>query len=113
MPVDLELEIDRLRVQGLSVHDRDALARAIEVELDRLVRTRGLPFGQERGTVDVDLASFEIAPQASVGELGAQIARELVGGLHQRATGRPATGAPATAGESPISADLEGVKHGG
>ena len=84
----LTLDIDQLSVAGLSPHAREELARAIERELDRLVGTRGLPFGMDLGEIEIGQASLAVAPQPTIAETGVRIARQLLAGLHRRATGR-------------------------
>ena len=84
----LELDIDQLTVPGIAPHAREELARAIEQELDRLVRTRGLPFGSDIGDVDIGQVALELAPQPTVAETGARIAQRILAGLHRQATGR-------------------------
>jgi hypothetical protein len=84
----LELAIDRLQVPGIPAHARDDLARAIEEELDRLIRSRGLPYGQEVGEIEIDRAALAVAPGASVAEVASSIARQLVAGLYRQASGR-------------------------
>lgn len=81
----LDLAIDRLEVSGIAAHDRDDLALAIEQELDRILRRRGLPYGREVGEIAIEQASLTVPPGAPMAEVAASIARQLVAGLYRQA----------------------------
>ena len=89
--MNLELDIEQLTVPGIPPHAREELAQAIERELGRLMGTRGLPFGSDLGDLEIGQLSLELAPRSTVVETGVQIARQILAGLHQQATGRVPT----------------------
>lgn len=79
----LDLTIDHLELPGIPADSRDELARAIEQELDRLMRSRGPTWDQD-GEIEIDRASLHIPAGASLSQIATSIAGQLVDGLRQQ-----------------------------
>jgi len=81
--MNLELEIEELVLDGFPGADRDRIARAVHVELERLFAEGGVPASLEAGgdVARLDGGSFEAKSGSSSEEIGAQVARSLYGGL--------------------------------
>jgi hypothetical protein len=78
----VDLQIDRLVLDGFQPLDRAALAHALEAELARLIGVQGLPPQlASPGAARLDGGSFELPPGASPAELGQSIAHGLYRGL--------------------------------
>lgn len=79
----VELHIERLVLEGVSPTDRHAVASALERELGRLIRTRGLPAALRRSghlrSVTAELP--ERRRSASGATTGTAVARSVYGGL--------------------------------
>jgi len=83
--VNLELEIEELVLDGFPAADKDRIARAVHVELERLFAERGVPPSLEGGgdVATIDGGSFEAAPNARPEAIGVQVARGLYGGMRK------------------------------
>jgi len=83
--MNLELEIEELVLDGFPAADRDRIARAVHVELERLFAENGVPASLEGGgnVAKIDGGSFEAAPDSGSEEIGAQVARALYGGMSE------------------------------
>ena len=83
--MNLELEIEELMLDGFSAADRDRIAQAVHVELERLFAENGVPASFEAGgnVATIDGGSFEAAPDSSPESVGAQVARALYGGMSE------------------------------
>ena len=83
--MNLELEIEELVLEGFPAAQKDRIARAVHVELERLFAENGVPPSLEAGgnVATIDGGSFEAAPNASPEAVGAQVARSLYGGMRE------------------------------
>jgi hypothetical protein len=81
--VDLDLNIEELVLQGFPGRDQDRILRAVQAELERLIRENGIPTALSRGgeLARLDGGIFEAKPGSSPEEIGAQVAQSLYGGL--------------------------------
>jgi hypothetical protein len=81
--IDLDLNIEELVLTGFPGQDRDRIVQAVRAELERLIREEGVPDAFSRGGEldSLDGGSFEVEPESSPEEIGAQVARSLYGGL--------------------------------
>jgi hypothetical protein len=79
----LDLRIDELVLNGFKSVDHRRLGEALEGELTRLVRERGLPQGaRHRHQADsVDGGTVTLRPEATAEAIGVAIARAVYGGL--------------------------------
>jgi hypothetical protein len=73
---DVELYIDELVLHGFSVHDRYAIAEAVQSELTRYFMEQGLPssFTQQTDIPSLKTNSFNFQLQSSDVTLGNSIA---------------------------------------
>lgn len=80
---NIELHIEELVLHGFAPGDRHAIARAVEAEVARLIRERGLPSvgGDDISVARLDGGSFQVEPSAGPAAIGGQIAQGVVGGL--------------------------------
>jgi len=83
--VNLELEIEELVLDGFPAAQKDRIARAVHIELERLFAERGVPPSLEAGgnVARIDGGSFEAKPGSSPESIGAQVARGLYGGMRE------------------------------
>lgn len=81
--VDLDLNIEELVLRGFPGQDRERIMQAVQVELERLIREKGVPAALSRGgeVAGLDGGSIEAEPGSSPEEIGVQVARSLYGGL--------------------------------
>jgi len=79
----IDLQIDELVLDGITVQDHEGLRTAIAAELARLLAERGVPPVLSRAG-DVPALNGDpvtIQPGVSTGSLGGQIALAVYGGL--------------------------------
>lgn len=83
--MNLDLEIEELVLHGFSGMDRDRIARALQMELERLITEEGVPASVQAGgnVALLDGGSFQVAPRSSAEEVGAQVARAVYGGMRR------------------------------
>ncbi len=81
--VDLNLNIEELVLRGFPNRDQDRILRAVQAELERLIREKGVPAALSSGgeLARLDAGSIEAEPGSSPEEIGAQVARSLYGGF--------------------------------
>jgi hypothetical protein len=79
----IQLEIEELVVCGVASTDRDALARAVELELERLLDERGLPDIASKSWASASETLDEQHAGLARESVGAQIARAVYGALAQ------------------------------
>lgn len=84
-PRSVRLRIDRLVLDGVAGADRERLTRAVETELGRLLRERGVPASLEAGRriPSLDAGQVELRPGSSAEGLGAEVARAVYGGFRK------------------------------
>ena len=83
--MNLEMEIEELVLHGFPGMDKDRIARAVQMELERLITEGGVPASlQEGGDIArLEGGSFQVAPDLSAEEVGAQVARAIYGGMRR------------------------------
>jgi len=83
--MNLEMEIEDLVLHGFPGMDKDRIARAVQMELERLITEGGVPASlQEGGDIArLEGGSFQVAPDLSAEEVGAQVARAIYGGMRR------------------------------
>lgn len=78
--MDLELNIEELRLHGFKGADREKIAAAVQAELERLFAEEGLPAGLKKGgEVWLEGGSFSVPGGASAEQAGVQVARQMFG----------------------------------
>lgn len=81
----VNINIDRLVLDGFSYHDHRRISKALEQELSRLVIEKGAP--SIAGTLDissVDAGQFNIGSGQSPSSIGVQVARSIYGSLSRQ-----------------------------
>ena len=83
--MNLEMEIEDLVLHGFPGMDKDRIARAVQMELERLITEGGVPASlQEGGDIArLEGGSFQVAPDLSAEEVGAQVARAIYGWMRR------------------------------
>ena len=83
MPHDIELYIDELILHGFSVHDRYAIAEAVQIELTRRFTEQGVPtsFTQQIDIPSLRTKSFNFQQHTSDVTLGNSIADSVYKGF--------------------------------
>lgn len=81
--IDLDLNIEEMVLRGFPGKDQDRIKRAVQAELERLIRENGIPTALSRGgeLARLDGGFFKAKPGSSLEEIGVQVARSLYGGL--------------------------------
>ena len=78
--MDLELNIEELRLHGFKGADREKIAAAVQAELERLFAEEGLPRELEKGgDIRLEGGSFSVPGGASAEQAGVQVARQMFG----------------------------------
>lgn len=78
MKPDIELHIDELVIHGTSPTDRRRVGEAVELELARLLRERGIPGIERNVSLDrLDAGSITVSSSVRGETMGAEIARSL------------------------------------
>jgi hypothetical protein len=78
--MDLELNIEELRLHGFKRSDKEKIAAAVQAELERLFAEEGLPAGLKKGgDIRLDGGSFSVPGGASAEQAGVQVARQMYG----------------------------------
>jgi hypothetical protein len=85
MSYTIDLRIDELvldGIEGIESVDRHELGAALEQELARLVRDRGVPpaWMDGRGAARIEAGSFSATPGAGARQLAGQIAHAVYAG---------------------------------
>lgn len=83
VPVQIEVEIEQLVLEGFDPRDRARIGAALERELGRLLGEGGVPgaWGAGGSVAHLDAGSFEMTPGGSAESVGASIAAALHGGV--------------------------------
>lgn len=84
--MNLELNIEELVLDGFPGMDRDRIARALHVELERLFAEEGVPASIQAGGGNVarlDGGSYKAEKGASAEQVGVQVARSVYGGMRR------------------------------
>lgn len=83
--MNLELEIEELLLDGFPGMDKDRVARALQMELERLIAEEGIPASIQAGgdIARLDGGSFQAAKGASAEQIGAHVARAVYGGMRR------------------------------
>lgn len=78
--MDLELDIEELRLHGFKRSDREKIAAAVQAELLRLLSEDGIP-AELKLDHEVRLAggSFSVPASLSAEQAGIQVARQMYG----------------------------------
>lgn len=78
--MDLELNIEELRLHGFKRSDRQKLAAAVQTELERLFSEDGLPVALKKGgEIRLEGGSFSVPGGVSAERAGVQVARQMYG----------------------------------
>jgi hypothetical protein len=78
--MDLELNIEELRMHGFRRSDREKMALAVQAELERLFSEDGLPAALKKGDeIRLEGGSFSVPGGASAEQAGVQVARQMYG----------------------------------
>lgn len=79
---NIELHIEELVLHGFSHGDSNRIAGAVERELARLIKEKGLPEDVANGEIaKVDGGSFQMARGSKPETTGALIAKAVYGGM--------------------------------
>jgi hypothetical protein len=81
--MDIQIRIDELILEGLSVQDPTLIHRAVELELARLIAADGLPlhFNQNESIAQLDGGAYDVSPTAGSDSIGTQVAQAIYGGV--------------------------------
>lgn len=79
--MNIELDIENLVLHGFSASDKDRVARAIQMELERLFAEEGVPPSFESGKdiTSLDSESFAATRNFNPELVGIQMARSIYG----------------------------------
>jgi hypothetical protein len=85
MPQDIELHIEELILHGFAAKDRNAIAGAVQHELQRLFAEQGVPqqLEQSRTVGRLNTGPFTVQPGSRAETIGAQVAQTVYEGLGQ------------------------------
>ena len=76
--MDLELNIEELRLYGFKRADREKIAAAVQAELERLFSEEGLPSGLKHGSeIKLQGGSFSLPAGLNPEKAGEQLARQM------------------------------------
>lgn len=83
MKPEVELHIDELILHGFYVHDRSAIAEAVQSEMTRLFTEQGIPSSltQQRTIPSLRAGSFNFQQQTGAENLGNNIANSVYNGF--------------------------------
>ena len=83
MHPNIELHIDEIALHGLSIHDRYAIADAVQNELTRLFTEQGLPpsITGEKNISTLKTGAFNFQPHAGDVAIGNNIASSVYKGF--------------------------------
>lgn len=78
--MEMELEIEELRLHGFKRFDREKIAAAVQAELERLIAEEGLPSGLRNGSeIRMQGGSFSVPAGLGAKEAGEAVARQMYG----------------------------------
>jgi len=87
--MDIEINIDHLRLEGVERMDQDELAELVQDELARLVETYGMPEALRRGgAVEIGNRTIRVTPGATRRQIGREIAQGIAGDWYGTPWGR-------------------------
>ena len=80
---EVRIEIDTLVLEGVPAHQRQAVARALELELANLIETGGIPASLQAGGAvrSVNGGAIEVRGDDQPERVGAEVARAVYTGL--------------------------------
>lgn len=83
--MNLDLNIEELVLDGFPGMDRDRIARALHIELERLFAEEGVPASIQAGgnVARLDGGSYKADKGASAEQVGVQVARAVYGGMRR------------------------------
>jgi hypothetical protein len=73
----ISLQIDTLLLEGFPGMDRLRLAAALQVELENLIRSRGLPFTESQTREELQIGLLEVPAGVRPEQLGARLAQAV------------------------------------
>ncbi len=81
--MNIELEIEKLILEGFPIGNRHRIGAAIEQELTRLLTEQGIPPSLSQGgeIPSLDGGVFEVSANAKPETIGRQIAQSIYGGF--------------------------------
>jgi hypothetical protein len=84
-PVNLELRVEELVLQGFEPADRYRIGEAVERELDRLFTEQGVSptLNQDSQAEHLDGGAFELKPNLGADAIGIQVAQKVYGRLNR------------------------------
>lgn len=84
-PVNVELHIEELVLQGFAPGDHDRIGAAVERELTRLLAGQSVPGWLTRGgeIARLDAGAFEMRSDSSAETIGGQVAQAVYRGIHR------------------------------
>ena len=78
--MEIEINIDRLRLEGVERMSREELAALVQRELARIIEWHGLPEAlREGGAVEIGNRTIRITPGASRRQIGREVAEGIAG----------------------------------
>jgi hypothetical protein len=87
--MDIEINIDHLRLEGVERMNQDELAALVQDELARLVETYGMPEVLRRGgAVEIGNRTIRVTPGATRLQIGREIAHGIAGDWYGSPVGR-------------------------
>ena len=83
MKQPIEINIEKIILDGFPATDRHRIGEAIRSELARLFLEQGLPSGISNGTAShsADGGSFQVNSNSNTGQIGSEIAKSVYGSL--------------------------------
>lgn len=73
----ISLHIDTLVLEGIPDLDRLRIAGAMQVELENLIRSRGLPFVESQNRDGLQIGPLEVQPGLRPEQLGVRLAQAV------------------------------------
>jgi len=87
--MDIEINIDRLRLEGVDGMSREELSALVQNELARLIDQFGLPAAlRDGGAVEIGNRTIRVTPGASRQQVGREIAQGIASGWYGTPSGR-------------------------
>ena len=82
-PQRIEINIEKLVLEGFEHVDRYRIGEAVEQKLVKLFTEQGIPTGLEKGDniAHLDGGTIEIAPGSKASNLGINISKSVYGGM--------------------------------
>jgi hypothetical protein len=87
--MDIEINIESLRLEGVERMDQDELAALVQDELARLIDQFGMPAAlRDGGAVEIGNRTIRVTPGASRRQIGREIAQGIAGDWYGTPSGR-------------------------